>query len=364
MERILRVGVIGANPNGSWGSVAHLPALARLPQFRTTAVSTAHIETACETAKHFDIPNAFADPRSLATHPDVDVVAIAVRVPAHKELVTIALDAGKHVYCEWPLGKTTAEAIALRDAADAAGVMHMTGLQARRAPAISYIRDLIAEGSIGTVREANLIHSIPWTFTGRGPSSSYLLDRESGAHFLSIPGGHSIDTLCYLLGEFTSLSATMQTLGDEAQAFGISKPSYNQVVIGGVLGNGVVAGIRLQGSSAFGIGVRLEIGGDRGDLIVTTVAGGRGIQMSDLKLQRTTATGVLEDLAIPDSYFADLPASIRKNPPLNVAKAYLALHEAITSGTAPSPNFSDAIIRHKTLDAIQQSQDEDRTITL
>src|SRR5690606_6419743 len=121
MEKILRVGVIGANPNGSWGSVAHLPALARLPQFTTTAVSTAHIETARETAKHFNIPKAFADPRSLAAHPDVDVVAIAVRVPAHNELVTIALDAGKHVYCEWPLGKTTAEAMALRDAADAAG---------------------------------------------------------------------------------------------------------------------------------------------------------------------------------------------------------------------------------------------------
>lgn len=362
MNNKLRVGLIGASPNGSWGTVAHLPALAGLPQFEVTAVSTAHVETARETAGKFSIPHAFSDPRSLAEHPDVDVVVVAVRVPAHEELVTMALEAGKHVYCEWPLGTDTAEAIKLRDAADKAGVMHMTGLQARHAPAIACLRDMIAEGAIGTVRGVHLVHSVPWQFGGR-PSSAYLLDRASGAHYLSIPGGHSIDVICHLFGEFTSLSATLATLSTEATAHGIARPSWDQAIIGGILDGGIVAGVRLEGSSAHGTGMRMEISGSGGNLVLSTVPGGRGIQMADLELQKATGTGRFEPIAVPEYYYG-VPDAIRTNPSLNVAKAYLALHDAISTGQSPTPDFSDAVIRHQTLDAIEQSHLEGRRIVL
>ena len=77
-ERI-RVGIIGANVRNGWGRDAHIPALSALPEFEITAVGTSRQETADETAKHFGIPRAFADPYKMVQHPDVDLVSICVR---------------------------------------------------------------------------------------------------------------------------------------------------------------------------------------------------------------------------------------------------------------------------------------------
>src|SRR5258707_1048177 len=113
----IRVGIIGASMRSGWGRDAHIPALSALPEFEITAVSTSRQETADETAKHFGIPHAFADPYKMAQHPDVDVVAICVRVPSHHQLGMAALSAGKHLYCEWPLAATTEQAGQMRDLA-------------------------------------------------------------------------------------------------------------------------------------------------------------------------------------------------------------------------------------------------------
>src|SRR5262249_40379488 len=103
----LRAGIVGLNPHRGWGSMAHLPALRALPEFEVVAVCTSRQETASEAARHFGIPLAFADPAAMARHPNVDLVVVCVRVPEHDTLVQAALDAGKHVYCEWPLAATT-----------------------------------------------------------------------------------------------------------------------------------------------------------------------------------------------------------------------------------------------------------------
>jgi predicted dehydrogenase len=106
----IRVGIIGANVNYGWGSSAHIPALKALPDFEITAVCTGRQTTADETARRFSIPLAFHDPAKLAQHPNVDLVSICVRVPFHYQLGMLALDAGKHVFCEWPLAATTEQA--------------------------------------------------------------------------------------------------------------------------------------------------------------------------------------------------------------------------------------------------------------
>lgn len=362
MTQILRVGVIGASPSGSWGSAAHLPALTALPQFEVTAVSTAHVETARKTAERFGVRHAFGDARQLVTSPDVDVVTVAVRVPAHKELVSLALDAGKHVYCEWPLGRTTAEAESLHAAAKASGIVHMIGLQARQAPAITHARDLILNGEIGTVCAAQLIHSVPWMFGGRA-SSAYLLDRDSGAHYLSIPGGHSIDALHYLLGGFESVSATLARVGNISEGAGFARPSHDQAVITGSLKSGAVANLRLQGSSQNGTGIRLEISGTKGDLVISAMPGVRGIQMGALKLQRTTALGVLEDVVLPEDR-AVVGGFGETGPAANVGRAYLAMHAAIIADAPASPDFGDAVALQGVLDAVEISDHEGRRVAV
>src|SRR5258707_13897586 len=138
----IRVGIVGASPQRGFPNLAHIPALRALPDFEIAAVCTSRQETAEAAAKHFGARLAFADPEALARHPEIDLVTVSVKAPDHYRPVMAAIEAGKHVYCEWPLGRTTEEAVRLRDAAERSGVRHVVGLQGQVSPAINYAKDL------------------------------------------------------------------------------------------------------------------------------------------------------------------------------------------------------------------------------
>ena len=105
MAEKIRVGLVGAHAtSGSWGARAHVPALQALPEYALLAIATAHEETARAAASAFGARLAFSDYHALVAHPDVDLVAVNVRVPYHREIVLAAIEAGKDVFCEWPLG--------------------------------------------------------------------------------------------------------------------------------------------------------------------------------------------------------------------------------------------------------------------
>jgi predicted dehydrogenase len=93
----IRVGIVGATvtPGGSgWGANAHIPALQALPSYELKAVCTAHAETAKASAEKFGAALAFHDMKAMVAHPDVDLIAVVVCVPLHRQLV-MAGDCGK-----------------------------------------------------------------------------------------------------------------------------------------------------------------------------------------------------------------------------------------------------------------------------
>src|SRR5438132_2110712 len=150
----IRVGIIGANPDRGWAAQAHIPALKSLPaDFEITALSTTRRESADAAGRLFGVPAAFDNHQELVNSSSVDVVAVTVKVPHHLELATAALEAGKAVYCEWPLGNGLKEAETLAALAKKKGVLAVAGLQARSAPAVAYVRDLIKQGYVGEVRD-------------------------------------------------------------------------------------------------------------------------------------------------------------------------------------------------------------------
>src|SRR2546422_5949394 len=160
MTKRIRVGIIGANPDRGWAAQAHIPALQSLPDdFEITALSTSRRESAAAASKRFGVPLAFDNHEDLVNRADVDVVAITVKVPYHFELATAALTAGKAVYCEWPLGNGLREAEKLAALAKKKRVLAVAGLQARSAPPVLYVRDLIRQGDVGEVLSTTLIGS-------------------------------------------------------------------------------------------------------------------------------------------------------------------------------------------------------------
>src|SRR5271156_5651384 len=254
----IRVGIVGLSPNRGFASIAHIPALRALPEFEIAAVCTTRQESAEATARHFGIPLAFSDPDRLARHPDVDLVTVTVKVPDHYRPVMAAIDAGKHVYCEWPLGRNTGEAREMLDAAKRKGVRHAVGLQGQWSPTIGYVKDLVAQGYVGRVLTATLIGCAPnW---GAPLDRAYQADFANGANLMTITGGHQIDALCYCLGEFRELTAFAVSQRDriplEATGELVAKDTPDQLVVNGIVGGknaeGALVSFQIRGGMTRG----------------------------------------------------------------------------------------------------------------
>ena len=136
----LRVGIIGADAKASWAGVSHVPAIAALPNLTLSAVATRSENSAREATNAFGAAHAFGDPLALIHSGEVDIVTVAVRVPAHRDLVLAALAAGKTVYSESPRGRTVAEGEEMARSAAAAGIHTAIGLQARYNPSLPSLR--------------------------------------------------------------------------------------------------------------------------------------------------------------------------------------------------------------------------------
>src|SRR5213596_2095341 len=274
----IRVGIIGANPDRGWAMQAHIPALQSLSdEFEITALSTSRRASAAAARKLFGVPLAFDNHHDLVKSAAVDVVAITVKVPYHFELAADALNAGKAVYCEWPLGNGLEEAERLAALAEKKGVLAVVGLQARSAPSVAYVRDLIKQGYVCEVLCTTLIGSgMGWGPTVE-PFNAYLNDKKNGATMLSIAVGHTADALCHCLGEVRELSATMTVRRTSFTVAGTGerKPmtTEDQVGVSGVLEGGAALSIHYRGGVSRGTNLLWEIKGTDGDLQLTAAGG-------------------------------------------------------------------------------------------
>jgi len=184
MAHKIRVGIVGLQPEISWAARAHLPALQALAdRFEVVGVANTSLASAQAAAQACGIPRAFENIHALAASDDIDLISVTVRVPYHLELVRAAVDGGKHVYCEWPLGNGLAEGEEMAGLVRQAGLIGVVGTQARVAPEVQHLRQLVHEGYVGRVL------SVTVSGFGRswGPTHAdmknrgYLLENRNGA---------------------------------------------------------------------------------------------------------------------------------------------------------------------------------------
>ena len=207
MSNLLRVGIIGASARGGWAAGSHVPAVQQLAGLELAAVATRDQASADAAAAAFGARKGYGRAADLIRDPDIDLVTVGVKVPDHRPLVLDALAAGKHVYCEWPLGRDTAEAEELAAAADAAGVHVAVGLQARTSPAARQAAARIAAGAIGRVLSARLYSGTVAFGRAVRTGDLYLEEEANGATLLTIHGGHPLDLATMLLGGLADVSA-------------------------------------------------------------------------------------------------------------------------------------------------------------
>jgi predicted dehydrogenase len=357
-ESTLGVGIIGVSPDRGWAATAHIPALRALPNYEIRALSAHSAESARALDGAFGVSAVFADHEQMLTQPDIDLVAVTVKVPHHRELVAAAVAAGKAVYCEWPLGRDIEDARAMAALAAEQGVPTVVGLQGRQAPAIEFIKELLGDGYVGEVLSTTMVGvSVAGDVVVQ--PNAYMLDRTNGANALTIAVGHSLDTLNHVLGEFAGLSAVSDLrrplITIEETSEQIVKTAPDQIALIGTLSSGVTASVHIREAVAAGIGFLWEINGADGTLRITADASYPGIVPLTVAGARGRDAPV--ELPVPAAFTEKWPeiASLNGTPAYNVGRAYAAFAADSHNGTHTVPDFADAVRRHEVVDAIERA---------
>src|SRR2546425_10237904 len=190
-------------------------------------------------------------------------------------------------------------------------------------------------------------------------ANAYMLDNENGANLLTIGVGHSLDTLCFVLGEFADLSGVsdlrrplirIEETGEE-----VVKTAADQIAVIGTLASGATASVHVREAVAGGIGWLWEINGTDGTLRVTADAAFPGI----VPLTVAGAHGRSEpaELAVPAALTQKWPAltSLEGAAAYNVGRTYAPFAAGLENGTHTVPDFADAVRRHEVIAAIERS---------
>lgn len=280
------------------------------------------------------------------------MVIVSVKVPEHGQLTEPAILANKSVFVEWPLGKNLEEAEHLAKLAREHKVKTQVGLQARQSPAIRKVKSMVESGLLGKILGTKMIAHGGLLGPVTSEDIAYAFPIENGANLVTIPFGHATDALCFVLGEFSSLQATLAVNENESSVVDkdgkelrkISKTSHDFVAVQGALANGGVASIVYQGgSSTTGKDFYWEINGTKGSVVMEAPMG--HVQMFEPTLtffssEKDVKPEVILDKKAPDFTF-------------NVGSAYDAFAGVGDGGHLTT--FEDAVIRHRMIEAIYRS---------
>ncbi|MFG1651749.1 Gfo/Idh/MocA family protein [Micromonospora sp. NPDC049275] len=319
------------------------------------------------------------DWRDLINRDDIDVVDVCTPGDSHAEIALAALAAGKHVLCEKPLANTVAEARAMTAAAEtarAAGVRSMCGFNYRRVPAVTMMRQMVAEGRLGVIRHVRAVYLQDWIVDPQFPLVWRLQKDRAGSGALGDIGAHIIDLTQFVVGQqITGVSAITETFVKErplpAESSGLAA-----TVDGGSAPTGPVtvddAAIfvaRLDGgalatyeASRFATGrknaLRVEINGSLGTVVFDLE------RLNELEFYDATRPTLEQGFSRILVTEGDHPYMSAWWPPGHLigyehsfTHQMRDLIEAIATGTDPAPSFADALQVQLVLDAVTRSAD-------
>ncbi len=143
-----------------WMGQAHSRSYHRIPTLFPDRSADPELVICCdnvpargeEAVRSFGFRESTTDPLVAINHPDVDAVIVCAPNMLHEELCVAAAAAGKHVFCEKPVGGTPDQTARVEKAAREAGVITGVGYNYRWAPLVQYAQQLIADGALGTIQ--------------------------------------------------------------------------------------------------------------------------------------------------------------------------------------------------------------------
>ncbi len=347
----LKIAFAGANADRGWARDAHIPALRLLPGLSVHAVSARTQGGADAAATAFGASMAFADSPAMARAPEIDIVAVTVKVPEHRAIVLAALEAGKHVYCEWPLGRDVAEAEEMAAAAQRAGTHVAIGLQGANSIAVRHAAKLAREGLIGDLQTLRVVSPTAGWGPVAPPHYAYLQDRRNGATLATIAGGHTLAMVEAVVGECTQVSARCTIRQGSIEIIGtgerVKRTCPDHMAIQAKHTSGCRSSIEIVGGEDGPLVFELQ--GSKGTLEIRGAHPG-GYQCAALEVVTSVAAEPQPPVRV---------TGLSGNP-VNVAELHRRFEEDIRTGRRTVPDFDIAVRLTRVLDAIEMASDSGR----
>ncbi len=369
-------GFMGAAHSVGWRQA---PAVFELPLDVEMAVLVGrNAETVAQNAAHWGWTESATDWRSVIARDDIDIVDIVTPGDSHAEIAIAALDAGKHVLCEKPLANTVAEAEAMADAALRAserGVKSMVGFTYRRVPAVTFLRDLIAQGVVGTVQQVRAAYRQDWLVDPQAPLAWRLQKEHAGSGALGDIGAHIIDMTQFVTGqEVEAVSGTVETivrqrplLGSGAGLSGVAGEGYGDVTVddaaiftGRLSGGALVSFEATRFATGRKNALTLEVSGDQGALAFD-LEDLNSLQLYDRRepVDRQGFTKILVTEAQHPYVGAWWPPGHMLGYEHGFVHQVVDLVGTLVDGTEPHPSFAEGLSVQRVLAAVEESAAKD-----
>jgi len=366
--RPLRVGVLGA---GAWAAFAHLPGFHRDSRCQVVAIADPQLDLARTAADRFGIPTVAADHRAVVERDDIDLVDVCTPSHTHFELAWAALEAGKHVLCEKPVAydfRDTRRAAAL---AREKGLKTKLGFTFRYAPAMRYMRKLVADGFIGQ----------PFIFNGFEQNSQWLdpqtplrqADHTADQSVLQVSslegyGAPIIDIAHLLVGsDLSQVVGTMRNFIPERVVRATGRMMRMNIDDGdifmGEFANGALCSIQTSFVTVGNYpGIEARIYGSKGALVCRLVEEGGICE----RLWAATPDQVeFRELTVPAEFYP--PGGSREESWRSLFYANLVssfITEILGGGPDNEGNFDDGAWVQETINAVEASFRQRRWVAL
>ena len=355
----VRVGIIGL---GAWGSRAHLPALAGLPDAEVIAVADPDEEAARTAATQFGVERVETDPGLLLRNPDgLDAVVIATPDDTHRDLAVAAFEAGLHVLCEKPIAYSVREGEEMLAAAERAGKVAKIGFLFRHSPVVTRMHELVNEGLIGDVQLFEHIGVNAQFVDPNRPLHWKMQRQHAGGGVFVEYGAHTIDLALWFGGPLAKVVAHGVTLLPERPSPGGGTAMIDTDDTASWIGEYAGGGQALfrSGWASLPVGASgMRVYGSRGTLLWQQHGrASEALVAATLDEPQDRVLHTFEPPHDPAINAGPFPMGILFHYNRRLAESFI---RDIRNGATTWPSFADGLAAQRVLAAIRTSLDEAR----
>jgi predicted dehydrogenase len=306
----------------------------------------------------------------LVKREDVDLIDICTSNVTHADIAVAAAKSGKHILCEKPIAMNALEARRMLDAANESGVSHMVAFNYRRAPAIGLAKQLIDQGKLGRIHHFNAVYYQDWLVDPNFHIVWRHDAKEAGSGAHGDMNAHIVDLARYLVGEFEAVSGAQEIFVKE-------RPLADGSGSGKVTADDATYFIARFRDGALGSFLATRFATGRKNFLRVEIFGSQGSVSFNLERLNELEYFSRDDEETEQG-FRNILVTESTHPYINawwppghiIGWEHTFIHEvrdflvAIDQGRPVHPDFYDGLRSQQVLDAVVESADQGKWITI